>query len=142
MSHFTSFPTGNAGWGFSPDCSDRSFIYAYGFGGGVQWNLVNLDKKKIVNTQLITAQFGFAGGSWSFNPLSGFWQFSPCGDKAGLVISSGGFINVQIIPTRDVGLPVFSTQLPVAATSLRVTSQSHIARQGGTDTILGPNNAD
>ncbi|MHB1308033.1 MAG: Ig-like domain-containing protein [Limisphaerales bacterium] len=147
VAHFTEFVSGSAGWGFSSDCADRSFIYAYRDGqNSVDWNLVNLAAKKVVHRQTLSG-FGAWGfnpgtGGWNFNPLSGFWQFSPCGDVAGLVVSVGANLTVQLIRTRDSGLPLLASQsFPPSAVSLQVTPESHVAVRGGTETVLAPNEA-
>jgi YVTN family beta-propeller protein len=66
-------PSGAAGWGFSPDSPETSFVYAYlDSGNTFQWNLVNLASGRLVNTQTETT-------------IASFWQFNQWGTVIALV---------------------------------------------------------
>jgi hypothetical protein len=68
---------GSGSWGFSTECAERSFVYAYlPQLNQIQWNVVNLLTATPGSSPTISA---------SFSSIGGYWKFSPCGDMVILV---------------------------------------------------------
>ncbi|MFL5935670.1 MAG: nidogen-like domain-containing protein [Gaiellaceae bacterium] len=117
-------------WGFSPDSDDRTFVYAYTSGqGSVMWNVVNLATRLLVKSQ-------------NLFQISGFWQFSPCGDVIALVQqTSVSFLDVSAYKTST-GSPVGSVSgVPFGAASLATNSTHHVLTVNGNAQNLAPNSA-
>src|SRR2546427_1000710 len=140
FTEFTVFPgfpiggatTNTAGWGFSPDSADRTFVYAFASAQtSAQWNVVNLASLTVVHNETITA-------------ISSFWQFSPCGDVIGIVTQPF----LQQVETRLFGTTTTGGALQgsdqtfaFANVAFRATATSHIANVNGTDHTLAANTA-
>lgn len=123
---------GVANWGWSPDAADRTFVYAWVSGANsVQWNVVNLATRTIVHNETILT-------------ISGFWQFTPCGDVIGIVTQPFlTQVETRLFKTEMIGgaIPGSDQTFPFAAVALRTTAASHIANVGGTDHTLAANTA-
>jgi uncharacterized repeat protein (TIGR03803 family) len=128
---------GMASWGFSPDASDRTFVYSWISGQtSAEFNLVNLETNLvshspsgIIHTETVT---------WT-----GFWQFSPCGDVLGLVAQPNqSQVDIRLFRTLD-GTRVASPNetFNLASVGLRSTVSSNIANVGGTDYLMATNSA-
>jgi PKD repeat protein len=135
---FTSAPGtggdqfGTARWGFGPDPSDRSFVYAFITGSNsAMWVLVNLDRATQVRGETIIV-------------ISAFWQFSPCGDVIVRLTQPNTIQGiVELFRTRDGSLvPVQNQTFPVVTITFRSTLASHFATVSGTDYLLASNTAD
>jgi hypothetical protein len=102
---------GVAHWGWSPDDDDRSFVMAFVTGqSSVQLDLVNLAATS--NRQVL---------STTLTSISGFWQFSPCGDLLGIVTQPNqSQVMTQLIRTIN-GAPVTGANqtFPFAAVTRR-----------------------
>lgn len=124
---------GTAGWGFSPDLSDRTLFYAYVTGSGLlEWRMVNL-------------QTGEASNPAPVVHVSGYWQFSPCGDVLGLVIQTDpSHMTVSLHKTVTPQSSALTTRYEnsIDTVVFRTTASSHIANIGGQDVALWPNLAD
>ena len=125
-----------AGWGFSPDCYDRTFLFARVLPGAVssELNLVNLPRGQRVLDR-------------TFPLGDGHWEFSPCGDLLGTAFNAlaGGQTEVALHRTKDGTLVSGSAQLfPTAPMLVRFESslENHSARIGATASVLAPNTAD
>ena len=92
---------GTAGWGFGPDCVDRTLLLALKSGPTEQTLiLLNLAAKtafQVAPHETIS---------------SGFNQFSPCGDLFGSVVKASGFdpkTDVRLFRTKDGTMPANSS---------------------------------
>ncbi len=123
---------GAAGWGFSPDLSDRTLFYAFVNGSGLlEWRMVNL-------------QTGEASNQTFVSHISGFWQFSPCGDMLGLVIQTDpSHMKIALHQTAHPQSSALATRdiNQVTTVSFRSTALSHIVTVGGNDDVLTANEA-
>ncbi len=125
-----------AGWGFSPDCYDRTFLFARVLPGSTssEVNLVNLPRGTLVHQEVL--------------PLGdGHWEFSPCGDRLGMAFrpSGGSSTEVQLIKTADGAVvPGSVTGLPAVPAGIQFRSNlaDHEAVAGGSVTRLAENTAD
>jgi hypothetical protein len=125
-----------AGWGFSPDCYDRSFLFARVLPASTssQVNLVNLPRGRVVRQEEL--------------PLgNGHWEFSPCGDRLGLAFRQAGAdrTRVTLFRTSD-GAVVPDSAMNLAAVPALIDFRSnltdHEAVVGATPTRLAENTAD
>jgi hypothetical protein len=118
------------GWGFGPDLTDRTLVYAYVTGqSSVELRLINLSGDMVYSEAIL---------SWA-----AFWQFSRCGDLFGLV-NQPGASQVSIRPFRTIdGRRLWSPYetFPLADVALSSTVESQIATVGGTGYVLTPNGA-
>jgi hypothetical protein len=75
--------------------------------------------------------------------ISGFWQFSPCGDVIGLVTEPTlSSMNVTLYKTVSKQAALADHPVgQVASVALRADGSSHIASIGGADVTLAPNGA-
>lgn len=85
-----------AGWGFSPDSQDASFVYAWNHSGGAAVKVRNLasgdDIFEDVNLAL------------PYNPqTSKAWFFSPCGDLYAIAYGSGPFPAFKTLDGANAG---------------------------------------
>jgi hypothetical protein len=127
-----------AGWGFSPDCYDRTFLFARNLPGAAasELNLVNLPRgeRSPVFTQTL--------------PLgNGHWEFSPCGDVLGLAFRGLGVDQtaVSLIKTADGGLlsgSALNLTTSPAFVNFQSTQTEHQAVVGVATTDLAENTAD
>jgi hypothetical protein len=126
----------SAVWGFGPDALDRSLIYArVSSDVVVEWNLVNLHARSHVRRE-------------TYSVFSSFWQFSPCGDAAGLVhySASGSDVRFRLFRTCDGALlpgadRSFPFNFPFSTIALRTTAASHLASYFGAEHVLASNTA-
>jgi hypothetical protein len=118
-----------AGWGFSPDGDDRTFVYAYSTAQfAASLNLANLPIPQTVLSQMLQG--------------TASWQFSPCGDVFGLLATNNltGTV-VSLYHTLDgsaLGSPQTFNNPNIL---LSVSSTSHVATVGGTANVLAANTA-
>lgn len=125
-----------AGWGFSPDCYDRTFLFARLLPGATstELNLVNLPRGRVVHSRV--------------NPLgNGHWEFSPCGDLLGFAFRASGDAQtlVELIRTADGSVvPASSMNLSALPGGIvfRSSLTDHDAVTGGVATRLAENTAD
>lgn len=84
----SSFGTSN--WGFSPD--DKAFVYGDVSGQStVDWTLVSLGSTPTIVKRLTNIPI-----------VSGFWQFSPCGDAIGLAYQADqNNVAIDLFSTAD-----------------------------------------
>ena len=118
-----------AGWGFSPDCDDRSFMWVYAEPNvRATWNLANLD----LNSPLVAQR--------SLTP-PGKYAFSRCGDLAGIMqpATGPGFV-AELVKTRN-GLTESATAVPNLNFNFVTTPDSETAQQGANVIVLAPNKA-
>jgi alpha-tubulin suppressor-like RCC1 family protein len=113
-------------WGFSPDAPETSFVYAYYPAAGsptgdLNWSLINL------TTGLIVASNNSVPATGSF------WQFSPCGDIAALVVPG----QVSFFSTGS-GKVLGSTAISTSVSTATITLQSTLA---GEEVTYGPANS-
>ncbi|GEM_PF-6953853 len=122
---------GMVDWGFSPDSSSRTFVYAFGTGqSSVQWQMINLQSQAKVLDLTLTG-------------ISSFWKFSPCGDVLGIVEQTDlYFINVRLYKTISTQAPLYSQTLSFGdPIEFRTTASSHIIKVVTTDHIMSSNTA-
>ncbi|HBE39692.1 MAG TPA: hypothetical protein DDW27_00505 [Bacteroidales bacterium] len=118
-------------WGFSPDLSSRTFVYAYVSGqSNVNFIMVNLETRLIVKSTTITSG-------------SAYWQFSPCGDVLGIVQqSSPTQILAQLYKTVSIQtILAEQSHTFISPVVLSTTGSSHIITIGGTQYTLADNTA-
>jgi hypothetical protein len=119
-------------WGFSPDTSSRTFVYAWVSGqNSVEFSMVNLETRLVVrNTTILT--------------ISAYWQFSPCGDVLGLVKETSPIqIMVQLYKTASLEAALAEqTHTFLDPILLSTNNSSHIISVGGTPYTLSSNTAD
>ena len=128
----TSDQYGMSTHGFSPDSSDRTFVWAYAYDqNSTTWTMVNLERRTTLLSEL-------------HPEIAGYWEFSPCGDVIAIVDQTGiNTIDVRLLKTLNgSSASGGSRSYPVAATTFRSTSASQIVTNNGTDYILGSNTAD
>ncbi len=121
---------GVAGWGFSPDSQDATFLYAYATEQGVTWNAVNL-----TTGSLVVQNFAVASPA--------LWRFSPAGDVIGFArMPATGPVEVWLIATLD-GRQLASESRLTGSPFRRFYSDqdSHHAVVGSTDYWLAENSA-
>jgi len=120
---------GVAGWGWSPDTQDRSFAYAFVSGANTEELLLaNLANHTTIQDLTLTS-------------ISGFWQFSPCGDRFATALQDApSHLLVDLWATSNGG-HLGEQGAPLAAAALRSTALSQIVNIGGTDYVLAPNTA-
>ena len=113
---------GVATWGFSPDCVNRTFVYAFaGEGGRIRWRMVNLTEAfehRLVRDEPLEA-------------ASGFWQFNRCGSLAGRVSAGLERMNIQLFRTRD-GSEVASRETSILTARFSTTASHEILTINGT----------
>jgi hypothetical protein len=121
---------GVANWGWSPDAGDRTFVYAWLSGANsVEWSVVNLATRAVTHNETILS-------------ISGFWQFTKCGDVVGIVTQPFTTqVEIRLFKTETIGAALTDQTFPFAAVALRTTTASHIANVGGTDHTLAANTA-
>ena len=131
-----------ANWGYSPDTSDRTFVYAYVNSqvvSSVYWGVVNLHltTNKLVHDELLV-------NAVSSQTIQPFWKFSPCGDAIGLVNTELNSTNVRLFATKDGALlnPGGLDISNVYSLALKNNLTSHLADTGSTTYTLADNNAD
>jgi hypothetical protein len=110
-----------ASWGYSPDDSDRTFVYAYVNSqtvSSVYWAVVNLATGARVREVTMTNAIGSQG-------LLPFWQFSSCGDTIGLAIPAGSQTNVLLFATKD-GTTLNPGVLVTTTATLTIKNNSNI----------------
>jgi hypothetical protein len=118
-------------WGFSPDLSSRTFVYAWiSSQNSVNFTMVNLEKRIVVKNSTISS-------------ISAYWQFSPCGDVLGLIQeTSPTQIMVQLYKTASIqAVLAEQTHTLIAPILLSTTTASHIISVGGTLYALASNTA-
>lgn len=123
---------GMATWGFSPDTSSRTFVYAWISGqSSVNFTMVNLETRLVVKNSTI-------------NAISAYWQFSPCGDVLGIVQeTSSTQILAQLYKTVSIQtILAEQSHTLIAPIVLSNNDCSHIISVGGTPYILADNTAD
>ena len=119
-----------AGWGFSRDPLDRSFVYAHTTGQtAASVNLRNLATGQNVHSRQLAGE--------------ATWRFSPCGDVFGLMVKNNvSGTDVTLVNTLDGSLVAGAARtfsgFPV---SLSVNASSHLATVGNQSTTLAPNAA-
>jgi len=120
---------GVAGWGFSPDSQDATFLYAYTTEQGVTWNAVNL-----TTGSLVVQNFTVASPA--------LWRFSPCGDVIGFArMPVMGPPEVWLIATLDGRQLAWSRLTDSPFRRFYSDQDSHHAVAGGTDYRLAENTA-
>jgi hypothetical protein len=120
---------GIATWGFSPDCVNRSFVYAFASGAAeVTWRLVNLTEA--LGHRLVREE--------KLNSGSGFWQFNPCGSLAARVSAGFSTMNVSLFNTKDGSLAGTLDQA-IANVRFATTTAGEMANVAGTAIELAPN---
>ncbi len=119
-----------AGWGFSRDALDRSFVLAR----ITDQTTGSLKLRNLVTRQTVISR-----------TLSGpsHWRFSPCGEVFGLVEenNSTGVGNVRLANTLDGSQIANRTVSGLETITLSVNSDSHTATIGNNSNVLAPNAA-
>lgn len=119
---------GSAAWGFSPDKVDATFVFDAANGqSGVSVVMVNLATR--------------VPQTLSYSSLvSGWWQFSPCGDVLGVVIqpSQTSLVDVSLYNTGS-GQVLATTQFNSLNVSFKATESNHVVTVDGTDYNLAKN---
>jgi len=118
-----------AGWGFSSDCNDRSFMWVYsGPNNRATWNLANLD----LSTPIVAQR--------TLTPPAKY-SFSRCADLAGIMQPSlaPGF-EAELIKTRN-GQTESVTSVPNLNYEFVTTADFETAQSGGNVINLAPNRA-
>jgi len=129
-----------ASWGYSPDESDRAFVYAYVSSqtvSSVFWGLVNLQRtpNKLVRSELLV-------NAIANQTLRPFWKFSPCGDVIGLVNPAVSPTNIRLFATSDGALKGAQDISTSSTLVLKNTLISHYADTGSATYTLANNTAD
>jgi hypothetical protein len=118
-------------WGFSPDLSSRTFVYAWISGqSSFNFTMVNLETRLVVKNSTI-------------NAISAYWQFSPCGDVLGIIQqSSPTQILAQLYKTVSIQtILAEQSHTLISPIVLSTTSSSQIITIGGTQYTLADNTA-
>jgi|GEM_PF-911627 len=123
-----------AGWGFTPDDQDRTFVLAYTSGPtSVEFGMVNLSTGVTAYSDTLV------------NVTSAFWRFSPCGDVLGIATEqSGPVVNARLRQTRDGTAAGSGDTFPdtsLSSVSLSVTQTHHVATVSGNPVNLAVNTA-
>ncbi len=119
---------GSAAWGFSPDKEDSTFVYdAVAGQSGVSVVMVHLPTR--------------AAHPFSYSGLvSGWWQFSPCGDAFAIVIQPNASASVDVgLYSTATGETLATNQFSSLSVSLKATEAYHVATVDGTDYNLAKN---
>lgn len=129
-----------ASWGYSPDTSDRTFVYAYvnsQIVSSVYWGVVNLHltTNKLVHDELLV-------NALSSGTIQPFWKFSPCGDAIGLVNTAVTPTNIRLFATSDGTLKGEQNITTGDTLALRNNLASHYADTGSATYTLADNTAD
>ncbi|HEX7103964.1 MAG TPA: WD40 repeat domain-containing protein, partial [Nitrolancea sp.] len=119
---------GSAAWGFSPDKGDATFVYdAVSGQSGANVVMVNLTTR-VANT------FPYP------NLVSGWWQFSPCGDVLGIVVQPSQTTSVDVgLYATSSGQALFTSQYNSLNVSLKATDANHVVTVDGKDYSVAKN---
>lgn len=117
-------PTNTGGWGWSPDCEDRTLVYAFvGTPQGATVRLANLKiGSKIFDSTLAAGE--------------GEWKFSRCGDAFGLwhFVALLGPGQAVLLKTKDGGILHDQQNIPGGPISFTTTADHHIVKVASTET--------
>ena len=121
---------GVAGWGFSPDDNDASFVFAAVTGqSSSAVTLVNVGSpaRPAPTTRIALV-----------NVVGAFWQFSPCGDILAVVSQTNqSYVEVRLYQVATPLPALADQQFALGAVTLRTTKTGdQIATIGGTDHVL------
>ncbi len=118
--------TDTAGWGWSPDCGDRSLVYSFvGSPQSATLRLVNLTKAGAIAQKVVLDRNLPTG--------NGEWKFSQCGDVFGIsFLSLGGGGQAVLVKTKD-GTVLHDQPVQGGPISFRTEATKHIVSVQGTD---------
>ena len=123
-------PSDSAGWGWGPECDDRSLVYAFvGTPSTSTVRLVNLKKSAAIFDRTL-------------NVGEGEWKFSKCGDAFGLwhfgaLLGPGQAI---LLKTKDGTILLDSSGIPGGPISFSTEADHHVVDVAGLKTQF-PNDA-